>query len=364
MLGLLPGHSDPVAAGEGAPPAIAAIRAALAPGQRSFSVAAPAAPPCAAIRRAGRASSGDAAPRTAETGAEPGGAPPRTAPAPPQADRRRRRAAGQAAEAGAAAGPGEDLGPAPAWRAAQGEANAPKAAARARGSRRPGIAARGIAARDRGDRRDRGGRGAPPRRVIEQKLYSVDSIVDRGFEDVEEEGETRRVHWTIVKRTTADQISRKPVATVYVVQREGADTEFPTLGTARSAVNKTIVHPEKLTPSKAERADREEIAGASLCRGASRRPSPACGRVGSARGIRSAQDELSMRRGRACRNAPRFSAHALRGLLPVGRQPFIDQRDGAVDDRVPHPELLADQLHEPVGALDVRHAVVQRPRRR
>ena len=90
--------------------------------------------------------------------------------------------------------------------------------------------------------------------MIEQKLYSVDAIVDRGFEDVEEEGETRRVHWTIVKRTTADQISHKPVATVYVLQREGADTEFPTLGTARSAVNKTIVHPEKLTPSKAERA--------------------------------------------------------------------------------------------------------------
>ena len=62
------------------------------------------------------------------------------------------------------------------------------------------------------------------------------------------------MHWTILKRTTADQISRKPVSTVYVLQRDGADTEFPTLGTARSAVNKTIVHPEKLTPSKAERA--------------------------------------------------------------------------------------------------------------
>ena len=72
------------------------------------------------------------------------------------------------------------------------------------------------------------------------------------------------MHWTIVKRTTADQISRKPVATVYVLQREGADTEFPTLGTARNAVNKTIVHPEKLTPSKAERADSEEIAGAAF----------------------------------------------------------------------------------------------------
>ena len=94
----------------------------------------------------------------------------------------------------------------------------------------------------------------PPTRV-ERKLYSVDAIVDRGFEDVEKDGgETRRVHWTIVKRTTADQISRKPVSTVYVLQREGADTEFPSLGVARSAVNKTIVHPEKLTPSKAERA--------------------------------------------------------------------------------------------------------------
>ena len=55
---------------------------------------------------------------------------------------------------------------------------------------------------------------------------------------------------------------------------------------------------------------------------------------------------------------------ALSRLLPVCRQPLVDQRDGAIDDRVPHPELLADQLHEPVGALDIRHAVVQRPRRR
>src|SRR6185503_4160958 len=107
--------------------------------------------------------------------------------------------------------------------------------------------------RDRGrDRGDRGGRGALPRRVVEQKLYSVDAIVDRGFEDVEEDGETRRVHWTIVKRTTADQISRKAVSAVYVLQREGEDTAFPNLGAARSAVNKTIVHPEKLTLSKAE----------------------------------------------------------------------------------------------------------------
>src|SRR5437762_976304 len=54
------------------------------------------------------------------------------------------------------------------------------------------------------------GRGAPDRRPS-PKLYSFDSVVDRGFDDVEEEGETRRVHWTILKRTTADQISRKPI---------------------------------------------------------------------------------------------------------------------------------------------------------
>jgi hypothetical protein len=95
------------------------------------------------------------------------------------------------------------------------------------------------------------GRDGPPRRV-ERQLYSVDAVVDRGFEDVEEEAGTRRVHWTIVKRTTADQVSRKPVSAVYVVQRDGVDSEFPNLGGARNAVNKTIVHPEKLTRSKAE----------------------------------------------------------------------------------------------------------------
>ena len=247
VLGLLPGHSDPVPAGEGAPPAIAAIRAALAPGQRSFSV------PRRQRRHAPLsgepvpAASGDAAPRAAEAGAEPGGAPARPR-------RRRRRGPTDAAAPGQVAGAGEA--------AVQGENSGRD---RRRGGLRQGEAEGGgqrdrnqrdRGPRDRGrDRGDRGGRGALPRRVVEQKLYSVDAIVDRGFEDIEEEeGETRRVHWTIVKRTTADQISRKPVATVYVLQREGADTEFPTLGTARSAVNKTIVHPEKLTPSKAERA--------------------------------------------------------------------------------------------------------------
>ena len=78
------------------------------------------------------------------------------------------------------------------------------------------------------------------------------SVVDRGFEDVEEEAvEPRRVHWTIVKRTVADQITRKPVSQNYVLQREGNDSEFPTLGAARDTVKKKIVHPEKLTLSKA-----------------------------------------------------------------------------------------------------------------
>src|SRR5205085_12658380 len=69
----------------------------------------------------------------------------------------------------------------------------------------------------RGGQREGGRRGPPgrgrgmPDRRPPSKLYSFDSVVDRGFDDVEEEGETRRVHWTIVKRTTADQISRKPI---------------------------------------------------------------------------------------------------------------------------------------------------------
>lgn len=258
VLGLLPGHSDPVSDGEGAPPAIAAIRAALAPGQRSFSV------PRRQRRHAPLAgepvalSSGEAAPTPTNTAAEPARArrrrrrPPVDAAAPGTGQER-------TAEAAAAAGPaGEDSGRRR-WSAGprQGEAERGaenRAAPTGREHRTEGRGGPRDRGRDRGERRDRGGRGTPPRRV-EQKLYSVDAIVDRGFEDVEEDsGETRRVHWTIVKRTTADQLSRKPVATVYVVQREGADTEFPTLGTARSAVNKTIVHPEKLTPSKAERA--------------------------------------------------------------------------------------------------------------
>ncbi|HJU18043.1 MAG TPA: hypothetical protein VJ770_16440, partial [Stellaceae bacterium] len=87
----------------------------------------------------------------------------------------------------------------------------------------------------------------------ERKLYALESVVDRGFEDIEEE-ETRRVHWTILKRTVADQKSGKQMSAVYILQRDGVDQEFPNLGAARAAANKTIVHPEKLTLSKAEHA--------------------------------------------------------------------------------------------------------------
>jgi len=92
---------------------------------------------------------------------------------------------------------------------------------------------------------------------VEQKLYALESVVDRGFEDIADEADesaNRRVHWTILKRTTADQKSGKPMRAVYVLQRDGVDTEFPNLGAARAAVNKTIIHPEKLTLSKAEHA--------------------------------------------------------------------------------------------------------------
>src|SRR5262249_31453452 len=100
------------------------------------------------------------------------------------------------------------------------------------------------------------GRDAPQRKP-EQKLYALESVVDRGFEDITDDNDeslTRRVHWTIIKRTVADQKSGKAMSAVYVLQREGVDLEFPNLGSARTAVNKTILHPEKLTLSKAEHA--------------------------------------------------------------------------------------------------------------
>ncbi|HKT19773.1 MAG TPA: hypothetical protein VJR47_17110, partial [Stellaceae bacterium] len=100
-----------------------------------------------------------------------------------------------------------------------------------------------------GKGRDDARRKEPP------KLYSMESIVDRGFEDVADpanEGATKRVDWQIIKRTVADQRSAKPVSAVYLVRREGADQDFANLAAARAAVNKTIVHPEKLTRPKAD----------------------------------------------------------------------------------------------------------------
>jgi hypothetical protein len=106
------------------------------------------------------------------------------------------------------------------------------------------------------DRRQGRGRDAAPKRP-EQKLYALESVVDRGFEDLADDSDdsvTRRVHWAIVKRTVADQKSGKPMSAVYVLQREGVEAQFPNLGAARAAVNKTIIHPEKLTVSKAAHA--------------------------------------------------------------------------------------------------------------
>jgi hypothetical protein len=112
-------------------------------------------------------------------------------------------------------------------------------------------------ARSSGNVRRRGRDRDPPRKKPEQRLYALEAIVDRGFEDVVDAAEdnlTRRVHWTITKRTVADQESGKPISATYVLKRDGVDTEYPGLGAARAAVNKTIVHPEKLTLSKAEHA--------------------------------------------------------------------------------------------------------------
>jgi hypothetical protein len=214
----------------------------------------------------GETAGGDAA--AAQGGAETPTRPLGTRP--PRTRNRRRRRPPAAASGTPAAG--DNTGGTQATGAARSErpAHGRDRDQRARGPRAdggPGAGQRDRGRRDEGRRGDqrgdpRGkGRGGPPGRdrggpgkKIERKLYSFDSVVDRGFEDVEEEAGTRRVHWTILKRTTADQISRKPVSAVYVVQRDGNDSEFPNLGAARSAVNKTIVHPEKLTRSKEEYA--------------------------------------------------------------------------------------------------------------
>jgi ribonuclease E len=150
----------------------------------------------------------------------------------------------------------------------EGQPPRSRAPARGRGAEPGGRSAREPDRRDRDPRvRGPGGRASrerqqgrgreAPRKRSEQKLYALESVVDRGFEDGPDEtddGVARRVHWTIIKRTVADQKSGKAMSAVYVLQREGVDSEFPNLGAARAAVNKTIVHPEKLTVSKAEHA--------------------------------------------------------------------------------------------------------------
>ncbi len=70
----------------------------------------------------------------------------------------------------------------------------------------------------------------------------------------EEEGATRRLNWTIEKRTVADKKSGRLMSASYVLERDGVETEFANLGLARAAVNKTITHPERLTRPKAEYA--------------------------------------------------------------------------------------------------------------
>ena len=68
------------------------------------------------------------------------------------------------------------------------------------------------------------------------------------------DGATRRIDWVILKRTIADQRTARAVTATYVLRRDGIDSEFTHLSAARSAVHKTINHPEKLTPSKADHA--------------------------------------------------------------------------------------------------------------
>ncbi len=100
-----------------------------------------------------------------------------------------------------------------------------------------------------------GGRGDARNDRPPQKLYTMESVVDRGFDEVpdaENEGVTKRSDWSIVKRTVADQRAAKAVSAMYVLKREGGDTEFGNLAAARAAVNKTIVHPEKLTKAKGD----------------------------------------------------------------------------------------------------------------
>ena len=180
--------------------------------------------------------------------------------------RRRRRGTGGPPAAASAAGPQPvEAGGAVAAPDAAPRPQAPRQREE-RSERRGGDAPRDRDAGARRDgRQDKGPRGARPHghdkdrdrfsRKPAQSLYSVESVVDRGFEEVPDAANsatTRRVDWTIVKRVVADRISARPISAVYMLRREGTDTEFAHLSAARAAVNKTIVHPEKLTRPKAD----------------------------------------------------------------------------------------------------------------
>jgi hypothetical protein len=138
------------------------------------------------------------------------------------------------------------------------EARPPAGAPPLREARPPGRGPRGKDGRERAPRGPKTQPYGKSRNAFERKpepkLYAVEAVVDRGFEDVADEaneGAVRRVTWTIVKRTVADQRSTRLISAVYVLRRDGVDTEFANLATARAAVNKTIAHPEKLTLPKA-----------------------------------------------------------------------------------------------------------------
>jgi hypothetical protein len=125
------------------------------------------------------------------------------------------------------------------------------------GPRRPGTQSKGRREHGPGGFKNRPhGRGhEAPTKKPEPRLASFETTVDHGFEDLVDEandGATRRVDWTIIKRTVADQRTTKPVSAVYILRRDGVDTEFANLSAARAAVNKKIVHPEKLTRAKAD----------------------------------------------------------------------------------------------------------------
>jgi hypothetical protein len=183
-------------------------------------------------------------------GHEQGGRPP-GAPSPPaQRTPRRRRAFGADARRGPSTAANTDR-PARRSEAENRSARDRRPPPEGRDDRRSRGGPRG---ERRNDRRGRRRDDAPKR--PEPRLYALESVVDRGFDDLpeDEDGTTRRVHWTILKRSVADQTSGKAMSAVYVLRRDDIDTEFPNLGAARAAVNKTIVHPEKLTMSKAEHA--------------------------------------------------------------------------------------------------------------